>query len=172
MGEEQLLFRSKCHYYSNHDIQLSSCFYHNESITLWNYQDVSCSLLWLMCWNIMLPSVRLWLLMLSTCTQGLLYSVCLCVCVCVCVCVCQSTCWLKGLYNKVNKPEGLMLISQGFQLTNFSTKLSLKMQLQRSFSFLNAKWAFCNPCTVHSMWWSPYVNPWRRLSIPSPILPQ
>ena len=57
--------------------------------------------------------------------------VCLSVCLFVCLCVCyQSTDFLRGLYNKVDIPDDFTLISEGFQLRNFSKMLSFK-----SYSF-------------------------------------
>ena len=50
----------------------------------------------------------------------------------------QSTDFLRSLYNKVNIPDDFTLISKGFQLWDFSKKLSFK-SYSFNRSFLHAK---------------------------------
>ena len=62
-------------------------------------------------------------------------SVCLSVRLSVCLSVCyRSTACLRSLYNKMDIPDHFTLISEGFQLRDFSKKLSFKSySFNRSF---------------------------------------
>ena len=74
-------------------------------------------------------------LLLTVCGLGLLINVrrmrtrvtvlSLCVCVCLCVCPLSTSCF-KRLYYKMNISAGYTLVSQGFQLTDFSKTFSFK----------------------------------------------
>ena len=81
--------------------------------------------------------VYVWMLINARRIRMRVMVVCLSVCLSVCY---QSTDFLRSLYNKVNIPDDFTLISKGFQLWDFSKKLSFK-SYSFNRSFLHAKLA-------------------------------